>query len=105
MLKKVRDDHSEMRKEMRDSELTQDNNSIVHKMRISDERLDEATDPISGDSDRRIMTTICHIWSDEHPLRQFVVLQILVEHGEIFDLRKRLWVGDNAFEADQRTVP
>lgn len=69
MLKKVRDEQGEMRKEMRVNERTQDNNSIVHEVGIVEERLEEATNPLSGHSNRRIMTTICHVWSDEHPLR------------------------------------
>lgn len=72
--------------------LTQDSKSVVHEVWVIHERLKEATNPLPGHSNRRIMTTICHVWSDEHPLRQFVVLQILVEHGEVLDLRKCIWV-------------
>jgi hypothetical protein len=35
-----------------------------------------------------------HIGSDEHPLRQFIGLEIFKEHGGVLNVRKSIWVGD-----------
>lgn len=38
---------------------------------------------------------LTHVWGDEHPLRELVGRKVIVEHGEIFDVRKAvLVVGD-----------
>jgi hypothetical protein len=45
--------------------------------------------------DKKAREAYTHVGSDEHPLRQFVVVQILIEHGEVLRLSKTVSVGSN----------
>ena len=46
---------------------------------------------------------LTHIGGDKHPLRQFIIVQVFIEHGEVFRLRKTVGVWSHRVIAHQWT--
>lgn len=57
--------------------------SVVHETCVVQERLEKAAGPPASDSDRRIVPIRRHVRGYEHPLRQRLVLQVLVEQRQV----------------------
>ena len=53
--------------------------SIVVKVGIGEQWLDEASRPVARYSDVRVMTVVVQGWSNEVPLRQDLVVEVFVE--------------------------
>jgi hypothetical protein len=45
-----------------------------------------------------------HVGSDEHPLRERVGVQVIIEHCEVLDFGQAVRLGGHGFVADERTV-
>ena len=69
------------------------NSSPLHEVGVVEEWLHEAAEELTSNGDRGIVTIVGHVWGDEHPLWELVVLEVLVEHGEVLDLGETLLVG------------
>lgn len=65
-----------------------ENGSLLHEVGVVEERLHEVADKLASNGDRRVVAIVGHVWGDEHPLWELVVLEVLVEHGEVLDLGK-----------------
>lgn len=57
--------------------------SVVHETRVGQKRLEKATSPLASDSDRRIVPVRCHVRCYEHPLRQRLARQVVVEQRQV----------------------
>ena len=54
--------------------------------------LEEVASPLASNSDSTIMPIACHVRGDEHPLRQLIVLEVLLEEGHVLDVRQSFWL-------------
>lgn len=68
---------------------------VVHELVVIQKGLEERARPRTGDGGRGVVAVRGHVGRDEHPLRQLVRLEVLVEHGprrvdhgEVLDLRQ-----------------
>lgn len=55
---------------------------------VREQWLEEIASPLASNGDGTIMTIARHVWGDEHPLRQLIILEILLEEGHILDVRQ-----------------
>ena len=67
---------------------------ILHEILVGEQWLKETSRPYSGFSERDIVPVGNHARSDEHSLREFVVLQLFTEEGGALDLRETIEVRD-----------
>lgn len=51
-----------------------------------------------------IAITLTHVWSNEHPLRQVIVREILLEEGEVLNIGSSCRVGRNRIVDNQRAA-
>lgn len=84
---------------------------VVHKVLVLQERLQELAAPVTSHSNRGIMAVRGHVGSDEHPLGQLVLLEILVEQGsrginqgDVLNLRQTLLRESDAVMKNGRVV-
>ena len=56
---------------------------VLHESLVVEQRLDKSASPGTGNSDVRVMTVARHVGSNEHPLRQLSILEVLVELSEV----------------------
>jgi len=58
---------------------------------VFEERCKESVYKGTRKSDIGVMTVVCHVRGDEHPLRKSVVLQIFSKQGKVLDISSALW--------------
>lgn len=77
---------------------------VLSEVVILQERGHEAVEPLAGEGDVGVVGIVGHVGGDEHVLGQTVVLQVLVEGGEVLDLTGTDSVVGDGVEEDQRIV-
>lgn len=86
--------------------LTQQNQGVLHKVLVRQQGGEEVPGPLAGEADRGVVTVVGHVRSDEDPLREFVVLQIVVEQREVLGLRQTVFVvGDGIVDDEGACSP
>jgi hypothetical protein len=55
---------------------------------VCEQWLEKIASPLASDGDSTIMTIARHVRGDEHPLRQLIVLEILLEEGHVLNVRQ-----------------
>lgn len=58
---------------------------VVHEVLVLEEGSEESLEPFSGDGDGGVVSIRGHVWSDEQPLRKFIVLEVDRELGRVLD--------------------
>lgn len=56
---------------------------VLHETGVVEQRGEEVPGPLAGDGDGGVVAVRGHVGRDEHPLRQAILLEILVEHGQV----------------------
>lgn len=68
---------------------SKDDEGVIHEFLVGKKWIEECFEPNISHSDRRIMSITGHIGSDEHPLRELVVLQVLKEYSVFLIFARR----------------
>ena len=57
---------------------------------VREQWLKEIASPLASNGDSTIMAIACHVRGDEHPLRQLIILEILLEEGHVLNVGQSL---------------
>lgn len=77
---------------------------VLGEVVVLQERGHEAVEPLAGESDVGVVGVVGHVGGDEHVLGQTVVLEVLVESGEVLDLARANGVVGDRVEEDEGVV-
>jgi hypothetical protein len=55
---------------------------------VCEQWLEEIASPLASNGDSTIMAITRHVWGDKHPLRQLIVLEILLKEGHVLNVRQ-----------------
>lgn len=57
----------------------------VHEVSIVKERVQPAAEPVPSEGNVGVVSVVRHVWSDESPLREGLVVDVVHEAGEVLD--------------------
>lgn len=78
--------------------------SVLHEVFVFQERLDETAFPLGTEGDGGVVRVVSKVTGDERVLRKLLMLQILVEVGEVLDLAESVVVLGDRVVKDQRVM-
>lgn len=80
------------------------NQSVLGKVLVLEQFSEEAVGPTTGKGDVGVVGIVSHVRSNEHVLREFLVLQVIVEAGKILNLADASVIIGDRVEENQRVV-
>lgn len=80
------------------------NQSVLGEVLVLEQFSEEAVGPATGKGDVGVVGIVSHVRSNEHVLREFLVLQVIVEAGKVLDLADTSVIIGDRVEEDQRVV-
>lgn len=77
---------------------------VFHEVFIIQQLGEEAASPGACEGDIGVVAVVGHVGGDEHVLRKFVVVEVIVEHVEVLNAAAPVVVVGDRVEEDQRVV-